>query len=221
VIVVVGSRHDPVAASLVEAWPAAALCSAEDLTRPGWVWCTEARARSCWVVDGSVVDDEEVTGVFVRRSAVYPEELARTHPADRDYLAAEAHAFLVFVLSRTGATVVNRSPAGWLGDEALRRDEWMPVASAAGMAVTPVRLASGGVRRRRLARIVVEVVGDQAFGDASAGAKRRATVLAGALELVWATVAFDGRLRLLGVTSADPPGGEAVEALGRLLGRRS
>src|SRR4029450_746261 len=35
VIVVVGSRHDRIARSLVEALPTAALCGGEDLTRPG------------------------------------------------------------------------------------------------------------------------------------------------------------------------------------------
>ena len=60
-------------------------------------------------------------GVFVRRSAVYPEEFPSTHPDDRGYLAAEAHAFLVFVLADDArAAVANPVADGALGDDALR-----------------------------------------------------------------------------------------------------
>src|SRR5262245_66075685 len=106
-IVVVGSRHDSVATALVEAWPNAALCSAEDLTQLGWVWRPRSSRPSQWVIDSEIVADEDITGVFVRRSTVYPEEFLSTHPEDRSYLAAEAHAFLVFVLASTHAVVAN------------------------------------------------------------------------------------------------------------------
>ena len=61
-IVVIGSRHDPVATSMVEALPAAALCSAEDLTRPGWVWPLASPEAARWVVDGSVVELRRADG---------------------------------------------------------------------------------------------------------------------------------------------------------------
>jgi len=216
-IVVLGSRHDPVAAALVDAWPVAALCSADDLTRPGWVWSSAAGGPHTWVVDGAIVDDERVTGVFVRRSTVYPEELVGTHAGDRSYLAAEAHAFLVFVLATTRATVVNRGGDGSLGDEDLGPERWMRAAAEVGMAVAPLRLSSAPPRPRRLTPTVVEVVGDEVVGAAPSRAARRAVALAGALDLLWATIVFDGRHRLVAVTSAQSPGAEATAALGRLL----
>lgn len=218
-IVVVASRHDREAAGLVDAWPTASLCSAEDLTRPGWAWWPTGGGTSCWVVDGAIVDDEQVTGVFVRRSAVYPEEFLGTHADDRAYMASEAHAFLVFVLSRTAATVANRSAEGFLGDEALGPERWMPAASAAGVAVSPVRAATRPHRQRPLTLSTVQVVGDRAIGDAPAVLQRRARAVSEGLGLLWATVVFDGRHRLVDVTSARPPGAEAAEALGDLLAR--
>jgi hypothetical protein len=216
-IVIVGSRHDAVAAALVRAWPGAALCSAEDLTRPGWLWRTSSTISSRWVVDGKVVADEEISGVFIRRSTVYSEEFLSTHPDDRSYLAAESHAFLIFVLSKTRAVVANPVAEGAIGDEALRPERWMRSVADAGLSVAPLRLTSRGPRPRRLHPTVVEVVGDRAFGGAPERAKATAIRIAHRLGLLWATVAFDGRGRLLTITSARPPGAEATDALGRLL----
>jgi hypothetical protein len=216
-IVVLGSRHDPVAAALVDAWPTAALCSADDLTRPGWAWSSGPRGANKWVVDGTIVDDERVAGVFVRRSTVYPEELVGTHAGDRSYLAAETHAFLVFVLAATGAIVVNRGADGSLGDEDLRPERWMQAAADVGLAVAPLRLSNAPVRPRRLTTTMVEVVGGEVVGDAPARSARLVVALAEVLDLRWATMVFDGRHRLVAVTSAQSPGAEATAALGRLL----
>jgi hypothetical protein len=216
-IVVIGSRYDSVATALVDAWSGAALCSAEDLTLPGWVWRANAPLLRRWVISGKVIGDAEISGVFVRRSAVYPEEFLSTHPDDRSYLAAETHAFLVFVLAETRAIVVNPVADGALGDEAIRPERWISAAGNAGLAVAPLRLTNRCPRARQSRPIVVDVVADDAFGDAPARSKAAALRIARELDLLWATVVFDRRHRLLTVTSARPPGGDAVDALGRLL----
>lgn len=216
-IVVIGSRYDSVATALVDAWSGAALCSAEDLTLPGWVWRASAPLVRRWVINGKVVGDEEISGVFVRRSAVYPEEFLSTHPDDRSYLAAEAHAFLVFILAETRAIVANPVADGALGDEAIRPERWISTAGNAGLSVAPLRLTSRRPGARQPHPIVVEVVGDDAFGDGPARSKAAALRIAHELDLLWATVVFDRRHRLLTVTSARPPGDDAVDALGRLL----
>lgn len=215
-IVVIGSRHDRVAAALVGAWPGAALCSAEDLSRPGWIW-RQGASPPQWVVGGEIVADEKVTGIFVRRSAFYPEEFASTHPEDRGYLAAEAHAFLVFVLSATRATVASPVVDGALGDEAVRPERWIPAALEAGLAVAPVRLTSRRARPRRLHPYAVEVVGHEAFGEAPERLKSACARMADRLGMKWATIVFDGRHRVLTATSTQPPTGAAVAALGRML----
>ena len=105
-IVVVGSRHD--------LW-------LRNLSRHGRmqhsvplkilfgrrVWRYGRTASRTWVVDTKRVCDDDVTGVFVRRPTVYPEELTSTHPEDRPFLASEIHSFLTFVLATTSARVVN------------------------------------------------------------------------------------------------------------------
>jgi len=217
VIVVVGSRHDRVARSLVEALPAAALCGAEDLTRPGWVWPIASPEPARWVVDGRMVDDREVTGVLVRRTHIYPEELLSTHRDDRAYLAAESTAFLTFVLSRTGARVVNPVAAGALGDEAIRPERWMPLAVAAGLTPAPLRLRPAVTPRPSPKPTTVEVVAGTAFGVAPPRLRAGAVGLAAALGIAYAAFAFDGRGRLVTVSSAHPPGRAARRALASLL----
>jgi len=221
VIVVVGSRHDPVAISLTKTLPGAGLCSAEDLTRPGWIWPVASPECARWVIDGSAIADKEVTGVLLRRTYVYPEEFVTTHRDDREYLAAEATAFLIFVLSSTGATVVNAVGDGALGDDVIRPERWMRAAAGLGISVAPLRLKDGQAVRQPAITTTVEVVAGATFGDASVARRQAAVRLAEALELLYSAFVFDGRGRLVTVSTMKPPGDAAVEALCRLLSVRS
>jgi hypothetical protein len=219
VIVVVGSRHDPVVTELVERWPGAALCSAEDLTRPGWVWPSSATGGPpMWVVDGAPVADADVSGVFVRRATVYAEELTGTHAEDRTYLAAEIHAFLVYVLHRTGATVVNPvDDGGAFGEAALRPERWMAVAASLGVAVAPFRVRSARRPRPAEATELVEVVGGTALGPAPPELGAAAIAVCEGVGLQWAVLTFDRRGRLTAITTTARPSDEAVDHLGELL----
>ena len=215
-IVVVGSAHDRVAASLVKAWPSAGLLSAEDLTSPGWVWGSDDDARQ-WIVNGRTVNDTQITGVFVRRSTVYPEELLSTHPQDRSYLASEIQAFLVAVLASTKALVVNPVRNGSLGEETLRPEIWGRFAVNAGLSLRPFKLSSKPGRERPLKLKSVDVVGDQALGDLPEQYRTRSKTLVQQLGLYWARCVFDGNYRLLTVTTATEPGDHSLDALGKLL----
>jgi hypothetical protein len=220
VIVVVGSRHDPVARGLVEALPSALLCGADDLTRSGWVWPLGSPEDACWVVEGRVVPDREVTGVWVRRNYVYPEELVGTHPDDREYLAAEATAFLVFVLSRTGARVVNPVGDGALGDDIVRPERWMPVAAAAGVPVRPLRMRAGDGLTPPPRTTRATVAGGEVFGDATPARRRAAQAMAAALGLPYVVFVFDGQRRLVTLSTLMAPGDDEIAALAGFLGGR-
>jgi hypothetical protein len=169
-----------------------------------------------WVVDGIPVPDEEVTGVFVRRSAIYPVELPGTHPDDREYLAAEANAFLAFVLATTRAVVVNPLVDGMPAAEALRPERWMAAAGRLGVLVAPVRLA-GGTMQAGSPSTVVEVVDGVAVDGAPNREAEAAVAVADALELRWATAAFDDERRLVGIGVGLGPSDAAADRLGPLL----
>lgn len=219
-IVVVGSRHDPVATDLVGRWAGAALCSAEDLISPGWVWPSIPGPRQCtWVVGGAAVADAEVSGVFVRRASVYADELTGTHPDDRAYLAAEAHAFLVHVLHRTGATVVNPVDGGGaFGEAALRPEQWMSLAASLGLPVTPLRVRSDRRPRPPDATQMIEVVGGAVVGASPTYVAEAAVAVCNAVGLRWAVVAFDRSERLVAVTTIRRPSDHAADHLAAMLG---
>jgi len=216
-IVVVGSRHDSVATDLVASWPEAALCSAEDFVSPGWVWPLSQPESRTWIVNTKQVRDAQVTGIFIRRPTVYPEELATTHPDDRAFVASEIHAFLMFVLATTSARVVNPVCDGAFGEEALRPERWSTVASELGIPVRPLRVSSGPRRRTRYRTYGVEVIGAEVFGDAPSRVLESARRFMAALGLTWGTLRFDARHRLITVTGAGRPSDAAAAALGRLL----
>jgi hypothetical protein len=221
VIVVAGSRHDPVAVDLVNRWSGAALCSAEDLVQPGWIWSSEAGGPpSTWVVDGRIVPDDQVTGVFVRRTTVYPGELAGTQPEDRSYLASELHAFLAHVLQATGAVVVNPVDDGaTFGEASLRPEHWMAVAAGEGVAVAPLRVRSDRRPRPAEATHLVEVVDGEALGEAPTALAGASVAVCTALDLRWAVTGFDRRERLTALTTNRAPSAEAVTRLLSVLAR--
>lgn len=216
-IVVVGSRHDPVATGLVARWPPAALCSAEDLVSQGWVWRHDQSGARIWIVDGKPVCDDEISGVFIRRSTVYPEELNTIHPADRAYLASEAHAFLTFVLATTRARVVNPVRDGAFGEEALPPALWISAAAEAGIMTRPVRRTSEPRRAPKYRSYEIDVVGERAFGEARPKIRAASARLARILGIAWGKLLFDTRDRLVLVSAAGTPSARAAAALGRLL----
>lgn len=216
-IVVLGSRHDAAATALVERWPHSALCSAEDLVSEGWVW--EERRRT-WVIDGARVDDREVTGVFIRRAGVYPEELITTHQADRAFLAAECRAFLMYVLATTGARVVNPVSDGAFGEEALRPERWTPRATELGIAIRPLRITHDGPMSLPSSVTAIEVAAGEVFGDASS-LHDPARALTSALSLAWGVLLFDEDGRLVTITTSRAPSDAAASVLHRWLETRS
>lgn len=221
-IVVLASRHDKVAIDLVARWPSAALCSADDLTRRGWSWPASANGNpATWVISGEVVRDECVTGVFVRRSTVYAEELTRTHPDDRAYLAAETQAFLAYVLSRTTARVVNPvDDGGTYGEAALRPERWMQAAIELGVAVAALRVRSTGAQHVPVRTMSFEVVGKQVMGNTGSPLAAAALKVCRGLGLCWAVVCFDKSGRLSAITTTPAPSPAAAAALARILTRR-
>lgn len=216
-IVIVGSRYDRVAASWAATWPGAVLCGAEDLTRPGWVWALDPAGTRCWIADGKALPDNEVSAVIVRRSAVYAQELRHVHPDDRAFLAAEAHAFLIYVLGTSQAKVVNTVGDGALGDDALRPEHWMPAAERAGLPVAPLRVSRDRPRDRIEGGFGVDVAGGKIIGEAVAGLHAGIERFAAALELRWARLLFDGRGRLMTITTMHPPTPDSLAALWRAL----
>ncbi len=196
------------------------LCSADDLTSPGWEWSLGRPGKNCWVAGGARIADADVTGVLVRRTRVYPEELTRTHADDRDYLAAETTAFLSFVLSHTGARVVNPVQDGAFGEDAIRTERWMQAAREMRLEVAPLRLSRATAGTLTTPATVAEIVGTEAFHDAPRPLPEQLVELARRLRLDYCNLLVDAGGRLAGVSGAGQPSAPALAALSRLLAGR-
>jgi hypothetical protein len=116
--------------------------------------------------------------------------------------------------------VINPVEDGALGDDVIRPERWMRVAAALGITVAPLRLTPRQTAPRLTRTTTVEVVGHEIFGEASPPRRQAAARLAEGLGLLYATFVFDGRGRLVTMSSVKPPSGPAVVALGRLLSLR-
>jgi len=135
VIAVLASRFDPESRSVVDDWSSAGavLLSAEDLVSPGWTFNVGDPLSGTAVVGGRRISTANITAVLTRRPAVLPEELARIHPADRSYVAAETNAFLVAWLSALPCTVVNRPTTSSLCGPAWDGLHWHCAAARIGL----------------------------------------------------------------------------------------
>jgi hypothetical protein len=141
VLVVVASRFDRQARSLVDRWADhdARLLTCDDLAAPGWNHHTAAPAHSTAVIGGRIVPIAQIAGVLTRLPSVLDYELSEIRPDDRDYVAAEMTAFLTAWLGGLDCPVLNRPTATCLAGPSWRPEQWAHAAARLGMRVRPVR----------------------------------------------------------------------------------
>ena len=147
-IVILASGLDPAARDLAHAWKSydARVLTAEDLHRPGWIFCPDdgAQGGSC-VVQGSPVPNKDIRLVLTCRPSILPEELTGLHPEERRYAAAEMNAFLVAWLASLTCPMFNRPTATSLCGPAWSDVHWRIQAVRCGG-----RWAASGAEIRRV-----------------------------------------------------------------------
>jgi hypothetical protein len=194
-ILVVGSRVDPVARRLIRDLPedSVALLTCLDLSSHGWrVSSNEADSSVC-VADGCLLEEREIDGVLTLLPCVFEQELVHIHPHERSYVAAEMTAFLKFWLSRLRCPKLNAPSAGCLSGPGWRSERWVAAAAEAGLPVKPVRRGTrpsgppGGAQRKA----AVTVVGEYYLGDKRPELQRWARSLASAAGLDLLGVEFE------------------------------
>ena len=165
-----------------------------DLSRAGWCY-RPGDGASMLVADGAVVDSDRIAGVVTRLPWVAESELPHIVAADRAYVAAEMHAFLVAWLSDLDCPVANRPGPTCLCGPFWRHERWVVAAAAAGLAVHPARRAVGAdlaepspLHSQRLTRVVM--VGEHCVGDVDAALVTRARTLVRATGVITLTVHF-------------------------------
>lgn len=226
-LLILAHAHDLPARALAARWGSRALL----LTVAGlhrWRWRLDVAvdgrvAAELAAPDGTPVP---VTGVVNRLGWIAPADLARVHPVDREYAAAELTAFLLAWLDACPAPVLNPPGPRSLNGPAWSAEQWADAAASAG-------LRAGAVHRRlSLAEppvpvlewtcpISAHVVGDVCVGAVHPliGTRLCALAKAAGISLLTATVSGPGPRAAVRDISAWPDVGqpEVADALAALL----
>ena len=164
-----------------------------DLSRAGWCCSSQNPDNSRCVIEGTPHRSSEIRGVLVRLPAVLATDLPHIVASDRDYVASEMTAFLVYWLNALSKPVLNRpTPRSLLGPGWFP-EHWTYYAAQAGMRVRrmsrTLQFTSGGLASfdppgwpehdGSLAELTV-VAGARCFGDVAPGLAAKARALAAA-----------------------------------------
>ncbi|HVX64975.1 MAG TPA: hypothetical protein VHA11_00160 [Bryobacteraceae bacterium] len=200
-IVVFANEHDQKARWLVRRWRdrGALLMVPSDLSRAGWRCTSSAPAHSEFVIGGVTRCASEIDGVLIRWPAVVPADLPYIAASDRNYVAAEMNAFLVYWLTASGRRVLNRPTPRSLCGPGWYPEHWVRHASQAGLRVRTLQrsltLASAG----RFGWPVYDglwvdviVAGPACYGSATPELARKACALAAAAGVELVKFRFDG-----------------------------
>jgi hypothetical protein len=143
VLVVLAGRHDHAARHLGDGLgQQARVLSATDLSLPGWHFGTESRPGRA-VIEGEVIDVDDIDAVLTRLPAVSEAELTHIAPGDRGYVATEMTAFLAAWLSALSCPVLNRPTPFCLMGPPWRHERWTLAAAALGVPVAGVHRTTG------------------------------------------------------------------------------
>jgi hypothetical protein len=207
-LVILASDLDETAVELTHRWARheAVMLTPRDLSTPGWSFDPLGSTSSA-VAGGERISSRDIRAVYIRRSAVFAEELVWIAAEDRHYAAAEMTAFLLAWLSSLPVPVVNAPTPTALCGPGLRPAGWR--ALARGMGIETAESAVGDLHD-------VTLVGNRVFGEPLGAAQARR--LAARTGLTTGRFSFTGDVpKLVGVSPfvdvSDPAVCEALLSL--------
>ncbi len=203
VLVAAGGASAPSAATLAPL--EAEVLSLEDLAASPSTLCDPGFERSELTVSDRRVGVRELTGVVNLVPTVLPGLLTFYDETEREYQAAELHAWLSFFLSALACRVVNRPTAISLTGPALSALSWLRLAHAAGITTTPLYLESQNIGPALRSPVPggadVVCIGGHVVSPTGSVADDIVLKLAAAVGVNYLRAWFDEDDRLLGATS--------------------
>jgi hypothetical protein len=193
-VLVVASRVDDEARALVSEFPRghAALLTPRDLSAPGWDVRSASLRLSMGTAGGERIRAASISGVVTLLPCVFAQELVHIVEVDREYVAAEMTAFLLFWLTTLTCPVLNRPTSGCLSGPNWRLEQWCLAATRIGLRTIDCgRDTRGGVALRKPGeRVTVTLVGDSVIGCVDEEVERDTRLLAGAASVEVLTAMF-------------------------------
>ncbi len=177
-IVVLASEHDPSAHTLISNWKdhnnnSIELLTPKDLSKKGWKYRLGDLAHSTAVINGKIVNMQEIVGVLTRLPCIFENDLFDIVKEDRSYVATEMTAFMLSWLSELRCPVLNKPTPTCLSGPYLRDEQWVYAASQVGINVRALKRDSK-INNNDFFRLhtqnnqqffTVTLVGDKYFGD--------------------------------------------------------
>jgi hypothetical protein len=201
-ILVFAQEHDEYAKDLVRRWRdrGTRLMVPGDLSRAGWSCSSRNPNDSRCVIEGARCDSSEIRGVLVRLPAVFAADLPHIAVSDRDYVASEMTAFLVYWLNALGKPLLNRPTPRSLAGPGWFPEHWTYYAAQTGMRVQPIGRSikpasidqpAWAEHNGSFAELTV-VAGVSCFGEVTPGLAAKAQALAAAACVDLVKFRFDG-----------------------------
>ena len=177
-----------------------AILTPDDLAAPGWCVHTSDFRRSTAVVNGRTVSVCDITAVVTLLPSIGEADVPHVHRADRQYVAAEMHAFLLYWLSAMTTLhvpVFNPPCSPSLSSPAWDQLRVARQAASIGIPIQPVYLSTTDCANALSQTVppnatAVTVVGSICVGMAHRVLMSHALALARSAEVELLTVWFDG-----------------------------
>jgi hypothetical protein len=175
-VLVVASRVDDEARTLVSEFPRgdAALLTPRDLSTTGWDVRSTSLPLSIAASGGDRISARSLSGVVTLLPCVFAQELVHIVESDREYVAAEMTAFLLFWLSTMSCPMLNRPTSGCLSGPNWRFEQWCRAATQIEIPTIDCARStrSGAALRTSSETITVMMVGNSIIGSADEQVER-------------------------------------------------
>jgi hypothetical protein len=109
-----------------------------DLARPGWCCTSSDPAHSQFVLQGVSYPSSVIRGALIRAAYIFPSDLPMIVPAERNFVAAEMNAFLIYWLNSLDVPVLNRPTPRSLCGPGWYPEHWTIAAASIGLHVKTI-----------------------------------------------------------------------------------
>ncbi|MDQ0562212.1 hypothetical protein QO004_004017 [Rhizobium mesoamericanum] len=187
-ILVLASELDAAARDAVRDWPdgLARLMTPADLSIAGWFVPTDRVRDAILVASGRPVPAPMIGGIVNLLPVIGEHELFDVEPEARSYVAAEASAFLLYLLTMMPCRIVNRPTSECLNGPNWRPEQWSRACSMVGIPTAPIirdsKHQAAPVGKARADTVSVSLLDGQVIGaqlPRSINSVRRLAALAG------------------------------------------
>ena len=199
-LIIFASEQDQTAWALVKRWAqrGAVLMTPSDLARPGWCCTSSNPAHSRCVIEGVSYSASAIRGVLIRSPFVFASDLWMIAEAERNFVAAEMNAFLIYWLNSLDVPVLNRPSPRSLCGPGWYPEHWIMQASRLGMKVRAIEQSVGLTHIQPSAWpqhtgsfVDITIVGETCFGRSNPKLAKRVRALAHAAGVEFVRFRFD------------------------------